>query len=449
MLSKVLGIFRVVPPLVRASTSPTAVFRRKLDASGLMAGFSPEALASSQASVKVFANNHYISKTPTTDRPSVERLLSKTAAESVEGDHEGYFQDGTPFPDNNQFFSQIKSGDPFVLSPEERLISGKKLVYSESWLARAGGYPRHIPIVNYDNPVRVGIFSQAGAQFEMPYLHYSLFGLDPCNNRIHHPLFTHLYKDLPVSFDDAKKFLGRYDSTNTLGRIRVGFPFLCRRTEGSFYSSMFKQSASIFLNKAYERHLMEDTALLLASVNESARLAGKPALLKATAVGMGFFAKVDCQYDIKHHLYPYFLLAYRDLLSTGAYPYIGKVEFPTFSPMFKEFYDGFFIEKTYGGAKVCQSSRDVLEFSEEEHEEYFVCVVNPTDTNAFAGNEWDYASVESSIGNNTSLRVDQVYLVNPQVLNPAAHISVDIDPQTFASEIKADEPDSQLPLPRM
>ena len=211
---------------------------------------------------------------------------------------------------------------------------------------------------------------------------------------------------------------------------------------------MRRANAVVFLSKAYERsYIQEDILLLLTAVNESAKQAGKPAFLKATAVGMGFFAQVNCEYDISHHLYPYYLRAFRDLLATGLYPHIAEVEFPLFSDLFEQFYNGIFITNSYGGVRVSQSRRDVLKFSEEECDKYYLCVVNPSDANALPGNEWTSTSVEASIGNNTSLRFDQVYLMNPEVLNSANFIPVEIDQKNFRAEIKAAEISIQPPKP--
>ena len=415
------------------SKSAGSIYKEILAASGIEKLFHPDALLKSQKSVRVFANDQYIGK------DNLPRLLTQTTSVSVAGDRDGFFQDGTSFPKSTDFFSTLKTGDHRGLSPVERLIAGKKIISSHSLVLASGGYPQDKPKFLYKKPFEVGIFSQAGAQFEMAYLHYALFGLDPFHSHIEAPLFAHLYEGLPTAFDEAKKTLGDYDSILDIGRIRTGFPFLARSETGEFYSSLFKRNAVIFLNKAYERHIYEDTALLLAAVNESALKAGKPAFLKATAVGMGFFGKVDCQYDIHHHLFPYFLRAYYDLLSSGHFPHIAKIEFPIFSSTDEDLYRDIFTKESYGGVCVQKTSRDVLAFNDEEREAYYVCVVNPSDSNALPGNEWGYTSVESMIANNTSLRLDQVHLINPQVLNSSNHIMVRVDKTNFTTELRAPE----------
>lgn len=408
-------------------------YLRKIIESGLNKVFNAEAIAKSQASIRIFTNEHYIDAGGIS--PSLQRTLLHTASVCIAGDSEGFFQDGRPFPKQLDFFANLKRGDSRGLSPDERLAASKKIIVSQSFVAAHGGYPSNNPKQIYKAPIEVGIFSLAGPQFEMSYLHYALFGLDPFQSIIKPQLFAHLYRGLPLSLREAKDVLGEDDFNADMARMRMGFSFLSRNEKGKFYTSLFKRNAIVFLDKAYERYIYEDVALLLTAVNESAKEAGKPAFLKATAIGMGFFAKLNCQYDIRHHLYPYYLRAFRDLLKTGRFPHIAQVEFPIFTELFEEFYENILNEDTYGGVSVKQSGRDVLDFSPAEQERFYTCIVNPSDANSLPGNEWGYASVESMIGNNTSLRFDQVHLMNPLVLEPAKHRAVRINPWDYSTEI--------------
>ncbi|WP_277619286.1 hypothetical protein [Legionella norrlandica] len=211
-----------------------------------------------------------------------------------------------------------------------------------------------------------------------------------------------------------------------MSRIRIGLPYLARSSKGTFYPSFGKSNAVIFLAEAYKRYQLEDISLLLASVNQSAKEAGKPALLKATAVGMGFFAKINCSYDIQHLLFPYYLRAYKQLLTEQKYPWITKIEFPIFGELQQEQFDAIFADYN-GHVKVYQSTRDVLAFSESETEKFLPAVINPSDAFSYIGNEWGYGSVESMIGNNSSLRLDQVPHANPLLLEPSHHVGVQIN----------------------
>ncbi len=86
-----------------------------------------------------------------------------------------------------------------------------------------------------------------------------------------------------------------------------------------------------------------------------------------------------------------------------------------------------FIEPQIGATLVSCSGRDVLKFDQKEQEEYYPCIINPGDVNSLPGNEWAITSVEPSIAQNSSLRFDQVYLVNERLLSPEHHIPVKID----------------------
>lgn len=425
-----------------------AVYQKQYTDAGLTNQFTPEALKKSQASVRVYANDLYINNTiKPCHSLSLNRALTKTAAVAVHGDRHGLFQDGTPFPNDQQYFTQLKSGDPRGLSPEERLLAGKKIIASNSLVLATGGYPFMNPKQLLKKPMEIGIFSQAGAQFEMPYLHYQLFVLDPHQSSLPPTPFSHFYTGLPTTYSEANHAFDLNHFNPNFSLLRQGFSFLSRRTTGDFYQSFYKKDALILLNKAYQKHLFEDTALMLAAVNEFAKEQGKPAFLKATAVGMGFFAKIDCTYTIQHHLYPYYLRSFRDLLKTGQYPHIAKIEFPTLSEPLEELYKYIMTEETYGGVDVAKSMRDVLTFTDKEQEQFYICVVNPSDANALPGNEWSYGSVEPMIGLNTSLRADQVYLMNENVLSPEHQRMVHIDTETYKTDIRTIELTEQPSTP--
>ncbi|KTD52965.1 hypothetical protein [Legionella quateirensis] len=415
--------------------NPKKWFDQQLTESGLKDKISSEHLKKSQATVKVFFNKNYFP-----DELAVQHSLTKIPAVNVSGDRSGYFQNGMSFPQNPDFFATIPNDHPELLSPLERLTSAKKLVYSDSLVFATGGYPFINPLKLYPQPINVGLFSLAGAAFENNYLHYRLFMLDRQNFKIDIARFESLFKNLPTEYKEAQRELGIYDLNQSLIRIRTGLPYLARTASGTYYPSFTQSNAVIFQSEAYFRHLLEDTSLLLTSVNETAKAAGKPALLKATAVGMGFFAKIDGHYEIQHMLYPYFLRAFKKLLNEQTYSWIAKVEFPTFSELQQMQFDSVF-EDFYNRIEVIQSGRDVLQFSKEETEVYFPCAVNPSDAFAYTGNEWGFGSVESMIGNNSSLRFDQVPHANPLLLSIQHHIPVTIMGDYHAEIETADVPE--------
>ncbi|KTD76534.1 type IV secretion protein Dot [Legionella waltersii] len=409
-------------------------FKSQLDSVGLMQKISRNQLQKSLPSTKVYFNKNYLQ-----DSRKVHDSLVKVPAINVSGDRDVVFQSGVPFTGKRDYFKQIPEGHPELLSPQERLNAGKKIVHSDSVVFARGGYPSNNPLRLYKKPFHARIFSLAGASFENDYLHSRLFMLDLYNPAIKQGTpFDSLFKGVPIDFSAAKKEIGNYDGTDDLSRIRLGFTLLARTGSGVYYPTFRKDSSVIFLTKPYFRHQLEDISMLLSATNESAHEAGKPALLKATAVGMGFFAKIDGAYDIQHLLFPYYLRAYKKLLEEHTYPWVAQIEFPVFNELQEMQFDGVF-EDYKGPVKVYRTRRDVLEFTEQEIEEFTPCLVNPSDVFALTGNEWGYGSVEAMIGLNSSLRMDQVHHTNPRILEPENHVGVQIHPDYSAELVKSAE----------
>lgn len=68
--------------------------------------------------------------------------------------------------------------------------------------------------------------------------------------------------------------------------------------------------------------------------------------------------------------------------------------------------------------------RSLLQFSAEELAGYTCGVVNAGDAFALPGNEYGFCSVESMLGDNTTMRRGQVYLHNPWLLDERTHVPV-------------------------
>lgn len=427
--------FRCKAP--RVPVHPEIWFEKQLQDSGLSHKVTREQLTATQPTIKVFFNKKYFP-----DESTIHRALTKVPAVNVAGDKSGIFQNGLDFPNEPKYFSRIPEGHAELLSPLERLTAAKKIVYSNSQVFASGGYPHINPQEAYTKPINVGLFSLAGASFENSYLHQRLFILDPYNRNVNTARFESLFSKLPTTFEEAQKELGTYDLNHSLVRIRAGLPYLARTASGFYYPSFGTTNSVIFSSEAYTRHLLEDTSLLLTCVNEAAKEVGKPALLKATAVGMGFFARINGSCEIDYLLYPYFLRAFKKLLTEQSYPWIAKIEFPTFNELQQHQFDGVF-EDFLNPVQVIQTGRDVLKFSAAETELYFPCAINPSDAFAYVGNEWGFGSVESMIGNNSSLRFDQVPHANPLLLQSQHHIPISIKPD-FSAEIEAANLDDSL-----
>lgn len=406
-------------------------FRKQLDVVGLTRKISPEQLKKTLPTAKVYFNKQYIT--------DPHDYLLKVPAVNVAGDKGVVYQDGTPHNGGASFFAKIAEGHPEFLSPRERLRAAKKIISSNSIVFANGGYPIQNAKQSYANPFQASIFSIAGATFEVPHQHLTLFTLDQHNPSISKETpFQHLYDGVPMDFEEAKRALGKFETSAEMVRVRLGLTLLGRSSSGIYHPTFSREKAIIFLTKPYFRHQLEDVSMLLSAVNASAQEAGKPALLKATAVGMGFFAKVDGSYEIQNLLFPYYLRAYKKLLQEQDYPWIGEVEFPIFDEVQQSQFEGVF-EDYKGPVKVYQSSRDALKFTNEEIEKYAPSVVNPSDTFAYCGNEWGYGSVEAMIGLNSSLRFDQNPYTNPLILDPEHQVSVSIDSDFSAALTKVSD----------
>ncbi|MCW8417029.1 type IV secretion protein Dot [Fluoribacter dumoffii] len=421
------------PSKTSTSMHPKDWLNQQFKTSGLEERFPAPLRTQTQETAKVFFNQRYFNDNNPQAPFSLYRALSKIPAINVSGDRSGFFQNGTPFPEDPDYFANIPLAHPELLSPVERLSAAKKIIFSNSTVFASGGYPHMNPRYLKKEPHTVGIFSLAGASFENSYLHYSLFMLDPINSKIDNPRFDHLFESSPTDFNEAHTSLGPYDSNAFITRIRTGLPLLSRSAPDKFYSAFSRRNAVIFLSQAYYQHQLEDLSMLLTAVNKAAEEAGKPALLKATAVGMGFFAKVNETYDIQHLLFPHFIRAFKQLVETNSYPWIAKIEFPIFDEQLQLQFNAI-IDKPVEPVELYQNARDVLDFSNEEVENYYVCCINPSDAFAYSGNEWGFGSVEAMIGLNSSLRLDQIPVENPLLLEPSHQVPVNIK-SSFEAEL--------------
>ena len=383
-------------------------------------------VTATQNSVRVFYNQRYFKDPLATTPYSINRLINNTAAVSVAGDRDGYFQDGTPFTDKN-FFAQLKPGDSRGLAPEERLLSPKKMITSISHVFAAGGYPAHNPRELVSNSFPVGIISWPGCQFENTYLQYRLFFMDRFSQNLNNPHFTHLYTNSPTNFEQAYRELDSQDPGWQLKRPRIDLLFIARNEEsGKFYTSLFKKNAIIFHAQAYMNSLKEDVILALCAANKMAEEDGRPAFLKATGVGMGHFSKIDCSYPIHGYLQPLYLKAYKNVLEEYRFPHIAAIEFPLFDEADQALFDEEFADtQIINRIQLSKSMRDALAFNETEKKKFCLLVLNPSDSNAYPGNEPEDASLEACIGNNSTLRIDQIPW-NPRFNERSIYVGVSI-----------------------
>ena len=175
----------------------------------------------------------------------------------------------------------------------------------------------------------------------------------------------------------------------------------------------------IFLSQAYLMSAIEDITLVLTAFN--AMLTVPMGWLKLTAVGMGFFAKLDMTKSISNILIPLFLQAFHWVATnlSSKFDKIKVVEFPDYSGRYKPYWGN-----QIGSFRTVHTHKRDLLLLTGEDASYRVGVVNPADVMSYKGNEPQYASVEAMIGNNTDLRYNQVAVFNPYLLRASNYVSV-------------------------
>ncbi len=382
--------------------------------------------------VRVYAASAYftpeqLKSTAKTHAGSLLRTLTKVMGIVTMGDQLYYSQDRTiSSQGKRRDLKNVADGDPELLSPQERMLARKKIIISESLAFKKGGYPRG-DATELAKPHAVLISTRAAPQFEMDYLEYRHFIVDPIRNAqvVSDPVFMSRYQQNQMipSHQAVQQLLGNENETKDWLRLKVGDQYLVRTEKG--YALSNNQHAALILNKkALLQSLKEDILLeltaqndMLGEMNQRDKMA-KQGLFKATLSGLGFFAKIDNQYSITPQLMPLFFQAYADVLKTHTFSNIAVIEFPTFEPKSEEAFKAAFDNNQPKAITVQPKKRDVLDFTEEEQAKYHCAVSNPGDCFSLPGNEESYASVEAAIGNNTTLRRDQVYLTNSAVANP-------------------------------
>jgi hypothetical protein len=391
--------------------TPQKFHRTMLKRNKLLSPVTKKMLQSSMHSSRVYYAKEYFM-----DNNTLNKLLTKTAAVSIDGNKSGFYRDGSRF--KSTCVGSLDNANENMLSADECLLASKKIQASKSWVFAVGGYPQTNRRCYLDKPYPMGVFSVVGCQFENAKLHSRLFFLDSHQQKLNVPEFEHLYGACDKDYERAQKALAHCDENAHFKRLNIGFSFLTRNEIGKYGCSILKKNAIIFHSQAHYKYIKENVRLLLESVNHMAKEEGKPAFLKATNLGRGDITMVDCNYDMSHLLFDNHIKAYKEVLADNEFPYIAHIEFPIFDEIeYFNYVQHFRQENTIGNVTLSFASRDVLAFSADERDDYFVCAINPAKSNAYPGNRWDDVNVESAcFGNNTTIRYDQVDVMNPKLL---------------------------------
>jgi hypothetical protein len=180
-----------------------------------------------------------------------------------------------------------------------------------------------------------------------------------------------------------------------------------------------------FLADVYVNAMTEDIRGILYSFEyflEENKRKGKNSKgwLKLTAIGMGFFADLPGYGSLTPIIQPLFIKATKHVLENyyPSFPLIEVIEFPNFSGTYKVPQIKF---GTFKGTLVTTNKEDLL-YMDHRHADFLVGLVNPSDVFSYKGNEFEYASVEAEIGNNTDIRYRQTALFNPGLLKKSSYI---------------------------
>jgi hypothetical protein len=420
-------------PVVRTTLDPKKLHLDLIAKNVDLSAVPPETIAANKASAKVYFDAEYFpdeALTPGSEEAfSLHRLLGKTASVCIAGDVDVMWPDGS-HTDNPEFMAKLTDGSEQGLSPAERRIARKAVIASKAAVTSYGGYPASNLKQKYHSPKEAVLISQAASQFEISYLEAELFLLDAFNQSTPDPRFSSCYPGgIAPDYTEVSKMLGDYDTNGDFTRLR-DFPLYIARhpVSGRYHRSCFSTTAVILNRQAYFNTLVKDIVLQLSIADDFAAKDGRLAHVKATASGMGFFAKLAMTYDISGQLFPTLLAAYKHVLENYHFPHIDCVEFPIQTHGRSECFKLIF-ESTpqIGDITVFHCPRDLLDFTGLDPEKVLPVAVIAGDANAFAGNEWFYGSVDSMVGNNSDIRLTQVPLTNPLLLDPSHQVAVTID----------------------
>lgn len=383
--------------------------------------------------VKVFYNMDAFNNNLQGDKPfSLERTITKVAAVDVEASNFGQMTNKTTWP-GRDFFMKLKAGDARGLSPEERILARHKIIASEATIFRFGGYPHNNPIHTLKTPQQAYVFTMAGLQFEHPNLDYRHFIIDGYNQpKRYVEIQTQLYNkklETMQRFYPVKSGLLRY---------------IVRDVEtGKFSTSFFQKNVILFDRDAYFNNLVEAFILLFSSVEKMVD-PHKKTYLKLPFMGMGYFAKIDCAYDIKNLLTPIYITALEHVLKHKNFAGLDTIEIPVFDEETQIIIDLFVKNnnsKINNVNLIFLPFNDVLNFTGINETEYNLCVLNPGDANSLPGNEVGYSpnhptSVESAIGNNTDIRTVQNFMLNDNLVNPKNWVGVSVSSKKEMNRVK-------------
>jgi len=269
-----------------------------------------------------------------------------------------------------------KQADKYdLLTNDERILSRRKAICSVSRVLAKGGYPKNTnkKITIYKKPLLCIMISVLGPQMDVPVL-------------------------------DAKYFI-RKDPN-------------CKH---------------YFDKDLYFASVKHDVYLWLHSFNEMVKLQrdGRKGLLKLCRIGAGFFAQIrEMDLNVGDDVAECILYAVAYNLSHFQFAHLQVVELMWFDTA------KWFESKNriiFHGIELRSTRTDVLDFDSDDVAEFHIGITNASDSFSCVGNEMGYESLEAYLGNNTTMRADQVYHWNSHLLESKNYKSVELPGDDFGS----------------
>ena len=265
-----------------------------------------------------------------------------------------------------------------LLTPVERRLARRLVVVSYSNIFAYGGYRSELK--EYSKEKFGIIISMAAPQFEFNKLEHQDFIVERGDSR-KQALF---HSEFKPSYEEA---------SNDTRNVRLS-------------------GEAFFLSNLYYRTMIQDIGLILISFQRALENIKKNGWLKLTAIGMGYFAQSAQFGNLKDILEPIYLSAAQYVINNWSERFLNVrvIEFPNFS-------GSYVAPKVNFHGKVITTNKEDVLLIDDQHKDYVVGIVNPSDVFSYKGNEFSYGSVEAEIGNNTDIRYRQVAAFNHHLLD--------------------------------
>ena len=206
--------------------------------------------------------------------------------------------------------------------------------------------------------------------------------------------------------------------------------------DAKYFVKRDRNGEHFFDDRLYLRSITHDVFLWLYAFDAMVRIQGdgRKGLLHMCRVGCGFFAEIRAMgVNVGDRVAACMVEAVRRVLRVRKFEHIAAIDLVRFDVA-----DWFAGNATIvrGGVEIRANVKDALDFDDDDYAKYHIGVTNASDSWSAIGNEMGYDSLEAMLGNNTTLRVNQVYHWNPHLLDRRKYVGVDL-PSEIGSSVYA------------